>query len=115
MPFHGILSLLVLLLAIVGIVALVSSLVGSNTRATLGGAVACRALTCWENVTLRGKYNGPAKETRYRRLTSAAPGSLRRCPDREAFVLDSERGALETNERYAEFLFAQNCPLSWNG
>lgn len=36
MPFHGILSLVVLVFAIVGIVALVRSLFGSNTRVMPG-------------------------------------------------------------------------------
>ena len=37
MPFHGILSLAVLVLAIVGTVTLVRSLFGSNTRVMPGG------------------------------------------------------------------------------
>ena len=37
MPFHGILSLVVFALAIVGIVALVRSIFGSNTRVMPGG------------------------------------------------------------------------------
>ena len=37
MPFHGILSFLVLALAIVGIIALVRSLSGSNTRVMMQG------------------------------------------------------------------------------